>query len=120
VQFDLRRETKGIHEILIPRGELDIATHTKLREQFDELFDSGRNDLVVDLDETTFLDSTALGALIAARKAAIAGGGSFVLICDNPRIVKLLDITRLSEVFTRFESREAWAASLGGPDAPEV
>jgi anti-sigma B factor antagonist len=118
MEFELHQEATELHDILTPRGELDIATHTNLREQMVDLLSNGRNNLVVDLSETTFIDSTALGSLIGARKNALAGGGTFAVICSDPRIVRLLDLTRLSEVLTRFETREAWSASLAPHTAP--
>jgi anti-sigma B factor antagonist len=118
VEFELHQEAAGLHDILTPRGELDIATHTTLREHMVELLSRGRNNLVIDLSETSFIDSTALGSLIGARKNALARGGTFAVICNDPRIVKLLDITRLSEVLTRFDTREAWRASLASGSFP--
>lgn len=111
MEFELDHESEGEFDLLVPRGELDIATQSHLRERMTQLLGDGRQHLVVDLGETTFIDSTALGCLIGGRERALSGGGSFALICQSPRIVKLLDLTRLSEIFTRYETREDWRAA---------
>jgi anti-sigma B factor antagonist len=51
------------------RGELDLANVERVREVLLEAARSDAARLVVDLGEVTFLDSTALGALVQARRA---------------------------------------------------
>ena len=53
--------------VLAVRGEIDLFTAPELKQVLAESIESGRNYIVVDLTETTFLDSTALGVLIEAR-----------------------------------------------------
>ncbi|MCZ4500658.1 MAG: anti-sigma factor antagonist [Marmoricola sp.] len=116
MELGLIHQVEGAYDVLTPQGEVDIATYPVLRDALVGLLGSGRHELLVDLSETTFIDSTALGTLISARAKAIAAGGSFTLVYADPRTVKLFEITRLSEVFTRFESRATWRGSLAGTD----
>jgi anti-sigma B factor antagonist len=55
---------------------------------------------VVDLLRVTFLDSTALGVLVGAAKRVRAGGGSIVLVSDDPRTLRVFEITGLGGIFT--------------------
>jgi anti-sigma B factor antagonist len=55
--------------------------------------------VVIDLADVTFVDSTGLGALIVARKAARERGGSVSLISPPPVVRRLLGSTRLHDVF---------------------
>ena len=65
-----------------------------------ELFIQGRVHVLVDLDETTFFDSLGFGALVAARRKAQVFNGSLGIVCSNPRMISLFEITGLDRVFT--------------------
>lgn len=119
MELDVHHERSGVHDILSPRGEVDIATHSVLHFRIVDLLAAGRRHIVVDLGETTFIDSMALGTLIKATRTAAAAGGSLVVICNDPRIVKLFTVTRIADFLTRFDSRESWAAATE-PHDPEA
>ena len=89
----------GTH-VVSPRGEIDLATHRQLREAIQELLVAGNVDIVVDLTHTTFLDSTALGTLIAARRRTHALKGSFAIRCEDETLLKVFRATSLDRVFT--------------------
>jgi anti-sigma B factor antagonist len=54
--------------ILAVRGELDIATAPRLREELVGAIAAGARRLVVDLSAVTFLDSVSLATLISVRR----------------------------------------------------
>lgn len=111
MELEVVHTAAGDVDILAPRGEIDLATQGALREAFDKLILIGRVDIVVDLGETTFLDSTGLGALISARRRTHGLNGSFAIVCANPRMRTLFEMTRLDLVFRVHESYEDWAES---------
>jgi anti-sigma B factor antagonist len=113
VELEIAHTTEGEHDILAPRGEVDLASYTDLRNRISLLIDSGRADIVVDLSETTFLDSTALGALIGGRRKAYSAGGSFAIVCDNPQLLRLFEVTKLDLVFNVLASLDDWRKSVG-------
>jgi anti-sigma B factor antagonist len=102
--------------VVIPRGEIDLVTQSRLKDTINELVVQGHVDIVVDLEETTFLDSTGLGALIGARRKTHAFMGSFALVCTQERMLKLFRITSLNKVFAIHDSL---AAALEAPERPE-
>jgi anti-sigma B factor antagonist len=55
--------------------------------------------ITVDLLRVTFLDSTSLGVLVGAAKRAHARGGRIVLVADDPRTLRVFEITGLGGVF---------------------
>lgn len=113
MELEIRHTVESDYDILAPQGEVDLASYAYLRSRISELIAAGRPNLVIDLSGTEFLDSTALGALIAGRRKAYAAGGSFAIICDNPMLLKLFTITKLDLVFTVQRSLEEWRASAG-------
>jgi len=65
----------------------------------------------VDLGRVDFIDSTGLGVLVGALNRARELGGNLQLICAQERVLKLLRITGLDQVFTvRSTLEEALAA----------
>lgn len=93
-------DLSGAIPIVTAMGELDIATAPMLLERMNDL-PIGTTSVIVDLSAVTFLDSTALGALIACEKRLENGTdrASVHLVISRAEILKLFDITGLSDVF---------------------
>jgi len=104
LKIDVKNEN-GI-SFVIPKGEIDVATQGQLKEAVSELIVGGDVNLVIDLTEVEFIDSTGLGALISARRKAHAFKGSFAIVCTNPNMLRLFSITNLDKVFAIHDSRE--------------
>jgi anti-sigma B factor antagonist len=85
--------------VLAVSGEIDIATAPSLREKLHSLLADGSPKLIIDLDEVTFLDSTALGVLVGVLKRARTEGGELRIVCNQPRVRKVFEITRLDSAF---------------------
>jgi anti-sigma B factor antagonist len=100
-------------------GELDLYGAESLRTEIDRVLDRRGTRLVVDLLGVSFIDSTALGVLVGAAKRVRAEGGRIVLVSDDPRTLRVFEITGLDGVFTLERSLmaaidAAIAASNGG------
>ncbi|MDQ2836292.1 MAG: STAS domain-containing protein [Actinomycetota bacterium] len=87
------------HVILEVRGEVDVHSAPQLRDRLIEVFDAGKSSVVVDLSWLSFIDSTGLGALVAARNHANNLQASLRLVCKTERLLKVFRITGLHEVF---------------------
>jgi anti-sigma B factor antagonist len=85
-------------------GELDLYTAAKLKERLRALSDQGRSRIVVNLERVEFMDSTALGVLIGARKRARESDGEIALAAPTEPVRKVLSITGLDRVFPIRES----------------
>ena len=81
--------------MLAVRGELDIFTAPRLRDALREAAEAERRTVVIDLSGSTFVDSTALGVIIAGVKALAPVGGRLALVNTNRSIGKTLTITGL-------------------------
>lgn len=80
-------------------GELDAFSSRRLRHRLDEVIEAGRSDVVIDLAALDFIDSTALGVLIGARRQARLHGGDVRLQGVTPVARRVFDVTGLSQVF---------------------
>jgi anti-sigma B factor antagonist len=105
LSIDLRTEEGGVLVFRL-RGSLDLATAPTVRAALNEATDTGPHDLIVDLTQLEFLDSTGLGVLIGAHRRAVERAGSFRLVIGDGAIARLLNITGLISVFAVYRSLE--------------
>jgi anti-sigma B factor antagonist len=91
-------------------GEIDVYTAPALREKLAELVDSGATHVVVDMSQVAFCDSTGLGALVAALNYARERNVTLSLAAAQERVLKVLRITGLDQLFTFHPSVEAATA----------
>ncbi len=96
--------------VLTAEGEIDIATAPRLREQLIGMVNDGANQIVVDLSGVDFIDSTGLGVLIGALKRVRTNDGDLALVCSEPRVLKIFEITGLLNVFAVHPSVDAAAS----------
>jgi anti-sigma B factor antagonist len=95
----------GAHVIAVA-GEVDIFTAPELKRAIAAAIDDGARRLVVDLSETRFLDSTALGVLIGAVKRLRPLDGRLVIVNTEPSTAKTFEITGLDQIFTIVGARD--------------
>jgi anti-sigma B factor antagonist len=93
-------------------GEIDVYTAPRLREEITELVAAGTYDIVIDMSEVEFLDSTGLGVLVGGLKKVRAHDGSLQLVCNQDRLLKIFRITGLAKVFVIHETAEAALAPM--------
>jgi anti-anti-sigma factor len=86
------------------RGELDAST---ARELADHLTAPPGSLVVADLSGLTFIDSSGLGAIHAARRKVIEGGGNLVVCRPKPAVLRVLEITGLDTWVTDWDP--AWS-----------
>lgn len=103
------REDGGIPVIAVG-GEIDVATAPQLRECLHRVIAQGGSTVVIDLLAVTFLDSTALGVLVGALKRCRELGGELHVVVTDPRIMKIFEITGLTNVFPIADSLAAAGA----------
>ena len=102
----------GVH-ILAVRGEIDISTAPKVKLAAREAVFAGSDRVVLDLSNTTFLDSTGLGVIIALARL-LRPDGDIAIVNSDPGIAKTFEITGLAEIFTVCATRDEAIAALGG------
>lgn len=77
-------------------GELDISGADALRAALDSAEEERTGVIRLDAQTVSFLDSTALGVVLAAAQRVAARGGRFELVCTSPAIRRVLDMTMIS------------------------
>lgn len=79
-------------------GDFDLRVAPAVKAELIDLVDDGAREIIVDMTEATFLDSTALGALAGAAKRLHAVDGELTIVCTDRSIVRIFEITGLDRV----------------------
>ena len=87
-------------QVVAVAGEIDLFTAPEFKQRVSAPIDEGRTRVVVDLTDTTFIDSSSLGVLIGAHRRLRRLDGTLVIVCSNDAIAKTFRITGLDGVFT--------------------
>jgi anti-sigma B factor antagonist len=104
--------------VVAVRGEIDLFTAPELKQKLTDAIEGGKTRIVVDLSDTTFLDSTALGVLIGAVKRLRSREGALVIVNTDQNIAKTFEITGLDQIFTILSTRNDAIAALDDAASP--
>lgn len=110
-------ESEGEAVVLVLLGEHDLSTVPDVRAAVDEAVGSGR-DVIVDLAQTEFIDSSILGVLVAGYRRVTAESEphrSFAVVArpEGP-VTRLFDLVAISDVIQVYPTRGAAIAGLNG------
>jgi anti-sigma B factor antagonist len=98
--------------LVVCRGRLNLATAPEFRAYVNAVMDDGSSRLVVDLTETTFIDSSGLGALIGCLKRARGAGGDLRIASPSEQVRTVLGLTNLDRVLRPYggldEATRGW------------
>ena len=117
MEFSVQTEQlgEGTHVIALA-GEVDLYTAPELKQELLNAIGDGAKEVVVDFSETTFIDSTTLGVLVGGVKRLRPNGGRLSIVCSDPNITKIFEITGLDRVFPIYPTR---ADALDSLDSTE-
>jgi len=96
--FRLSESSVGDVRVIAVTGQADLHTAPKLRSAIFSTIDAGTRRLVIDLSETTFLDSMTLGVMLGALKRLSPDGGRLAIACPSRSLRRIFEITSLDEV----------------------
>jgi anti-sigma B factor antagonist len=84
---------------ITPAGELDLSTVATIDAAIrNTLVDSRASPVKLDSAAATFIDSTALGALVPGRRAAVAEGRRFVAVNPAGHVLRVLELTGVAAI----------------------
>ncbi|HEY1252917.1 MAG TPA: STAS domain-containing protein [Thermoanaerobaculia bacterium] len=111
--MELTSREDGDITILTVNGDLVIGEpETTFKKTVTQLLEEGRVNLLVDLSNVGFLDSSGLGALVRALTQSQKEGGQTKLLNAGPQVRKLLQMTKLDSVFELHSDLEAAVSSF--------
>lgn len=96
-----RREKEGI-SILDLKGRLVVGGASLLREKVNEEVVNNHSQVILNLKEVDYIDSTGLGTMVICFTTLQKSGGGLKLVNLNRRNIELMLLTKLSTVFQIF------------------
>lgn len=104
----LSSRTVGNVVILDIEGKILLGEgDTEIKQAVDELLRRNQKDILLNLEKVPYIDSAGLGEIIRCFTAARRAGGSCKLLAPNQRLIDLLTITKLVNVFDWFGEEAA-------------
>ena len=99
-QFQLSEEDldERTHVIAIA-GEIHVSTAPRFSVLLDSAIGRGKTAVVLDLSAVEFIDSTGLSVLLNGLRRVTRQRGHMSLVCTNPTVLRLFEITRLDDTF---------------------
>lgn len=80
--------------------KLDTLIAPELKSEFVTLNTEGTTNLILNLSETKYVDSSGLSAILVANRLCSNAGGKLVLCCVNDHVLKLFKISQLDSILT--------------------
>lgn len=90
----------GPFHLVRPAASMTIETAVEDRRELEDMFKkSGTYDLVLDLSKIEEIDSSGIGALVAAATTGRGRGHRTMLYCPNSKVSTLMEHLELSGFF---------------------
>lgn len=104
--FELREDEPDERTTVIAvSGEIHVSTAPQFSRRLNAAIASGKTGVVLDLEDVTFIDSTGLSVLLNGLRRVTRRNGRLALVCTNPTVLRLFQITRLDATFDIRASR---------------
>jgi len=101
MEIAVRRES---HLVIVDMvGEIDVNAVTRIRDTLGDLTKAVSPQIVVNLARVTYIDSSGLGILMAARREVLKGGGRLALCGMTKDVRMVLELTRLNKFFEIYD-----------------
>ncbi|RYM32757.1 anti-sigma factor antagonist [Brumimicrobium glaciale] len=86
--------------------KLNLSNASELKSLILAVNKSNVNNLIIDLAETSYCDSSGLSALLSANRLCKNSNGQFVLTGLQPNVKKMIEIAQLHRVLSITETLE--------------
>ena len=108
------RETTGV-TILDLHGRITLGEEVAtLRDTIRELLDAGQKNILLDMGDVPYIDSSGLGQLVGSFATVTNRGGQLKLLNLQKKLHELMQVTKLITVFESYTSEPAALRSFSG------
>lgn len=100
--FSVTRRRAGEAVVVVPTGEIDLATVDRLQAEVDAATAEAKQ-VVLDLRAVAFIDSAGLRLIVHSSRALEAGGGSLAVVRGPREVQRVFDLVGLQERVTMLD-----------------
>jgi anti-sigma B factor antagonist len=100
---------EGHHDgsrIIALRGEIDVGSTAALRDWLTRATGGGRSSVAVDFRHVDFMAVSGLYVLCDEQQRMVPHRARLTVVCDNPRILQLFSVCRVSDVLPIVATRD--------------
>jgi anti-sigma B factor antagonist len=106
MSLDIRESSREGVDILSLKGRLTVGEASSVREKITDVIAAGTVNVLLNLQNVEYIDSTGLGALVICFTSLKKAGGALKLVNPNKRNVELLLLTKLHTIFEVFNDEQ--------------
>lgn len=105
--MEIRHRDFGRHRILEVHGEINLYNVGELKKAMFDLIEKQEvKSLIMDLKNVAYMDSSGLGALVAAHKKMKSRGGEFGLLNLQEDVYTVMRLATLDSFFVIYENEQ--------------
>lgn len=97
--MDIKSHTSNGITVLMLNGRFEAQNSADVREMIKKATDKAPANVVVNLKDVTFIDSSGLAVLVQGMKLAKKAGGKLGLCKLQQKVRIIFELTRLDKVF---------------------
>lgn len=79
---------------------LDVKKAPELEKELMDLFHTGKQDIILDMEDTNYISSMALRVILKMLKQMNAEGGSLVLRHVSQTVMEVFEVTNFASILT--------------------
>lgn len=103
--MNLKTESNGNAKVIfVHEDRLDANNSEELKAEINKLIENGSKELIIDLNDVHFIDSSGLGALVSGFKNASTHQGRIKLSALQTQVKSMFELTRLQRVFEIYQT----------------
>ena len=95
-------------------GELDLNSVPEVRRAIRGLIDENQVNFIINLSNLEFIDSSGLGVLVGGLARVREKQGEIKIACSNRRILRVFEMTRLTQLFEIYADEDAAVRDFEG------
>jgi anti-sigma B factor antagonist len=105
MEFKISEERRAGGVVIISvEGRLNAVTTGELKDKIKALIGEAFIHIVLNLSDTSFIDSSGLSAIVSALKGVREKDGSLKLVGVNANVKKVFELTRLERIFEFYDN----------------
>lgn len=88
-----------MYKVIRPSGLLDGQNANQLRQDITNILSNDITTIILDFEQVTFINSSAIGALVALLKNIRSNNKELIICSLNEQIKMIFELTRMEQVF---------------------